>query len=223
MERGVGGILVSVLVPDLEVGVVVGRGCRVDPAPAEMETEIAALVSRARTRADDESVRKAVRDMLRHGRYKPTGRGKPASEYLVQAAREDRFPRINNLVDINNMVSLESMLPISLIDLSRAGRDRFFVRRGREGESYVFNSAGQTIELTDLVVVARMPEDVPSANPVKDAMETKLTDASTEVMAVLYAPRSLGQVLAEASRSFARALERWGGARDVACEVLTGS
>jgi hypothetical protein len=29
----------------------------------------------------DEEVRAAVRDLLRHGGYKPTGRGKPASEY----------------------------------------------------------------------------------------------------------------------------------------------
>lgn len=33
-----------------------------------------------------ENVRSAVRDMLRHGGYKPTGRGKPASEHLVRAA-----------------------------------------------------------------------------------------------------------------------------------------
>ena len=39
----------------------------------------------------EESLRSAVRDMLRHGGYKPTGRGKPASEYLVRAANEDRF------------------------------------------------------------------------------------------------------------------------------------
>ena len=31
-----------------------------------------------------EELRAAVRDMLRQGGYKPTGRGKPASEYLVR-------------------------------------------------------------------------------------------------------------------------------------------
>jgi len=33
----------------------------------------------------DDSVRKAVRDLLRHGGYKPTGRGKPASEKVIIA------------------------------------------------------------------------------------------------------------------------------------------
>ncbi len=36
--------------------------------------------------AREEETRRAVRDLLRHGGYKPTGRGKPASEYLVRAA-----------------------------------------------------------------------------------------------------------------------------------------
>ncbi len=38
----------------------------------------------------DDAVRSAVRDLLRHGGYKPTGRGKPASEYLIRAAEGDR-------------------------------------------------------------------------------------------------------------------------------------
>ncbi|MBL8945926.1 MAG: hypothetical protein JNK45_22370, partial [Myxococcales bacterium] len=33
----------------------------------------------------DEAVRTAVRKLLRHGGYKPSGRGKPASEYLLGA------------------------------------------------------------------------------------------------------------------------------------------
>ena len=36
--------------------------------------------------ARSEELRKAVRDLLRHGGYKPTGRGKPSCEYLVRAA-----------------------------------------------------------------------------------------------------------------------------------------
>ena len=37
-----------------------------------------------------EEVRVATRDLLRHGGYKPTGRGKPASEYLVRAVGEGK-------------------------------------------------------------------------------------------------------------------------------------
>ncbi len=47
-------------------------------------------------------VRRRVRDMLRHGHYKPTGRGKPASEFLLQAALSGSFPHVRCPVDVNN-------------------------------------------------------------------------------------------------------------------------
>ena len=38
-----------------------------------------------------EEVRGAVRDLLRHGVFKPTGRSKPASEYLIKAVEKGWF------------------------------------------------------------------------------------------------------------------------------------
>src|SRR5215207_5167580 len=52
--------------------------------------------------ARDEAVRADVRDMLRHGGYKPTGRGKPASEHLLRAATEGHLGAINVAVDACN-------------------------------------------------------------------------------------------------------------------------
>jgi len=68
----------------------------------------------------DDVLRSHVRDLLRHGGYKPTGRGKPASEYLVRAVAEAGLSSINLAVDVCNAVSLHSGLPISVVDLSRA-------------------------------------------------------------------------------------------------------
>ncbi|HMI91950.1 MAG TPA: hypothetical protein VK509_11330, partial [Polyangiales bacterium] len=67
----------------------------------------------------DETVRANIRDLLRHGGYKPTGRGKPASEYLVRAAAEGALGSINAAVDVCNAVSLHSGLPISVVDQDR--------------------------------------------------------------------------------------------------------
>ena len=67
-----------------------------------------------------EDVRRAVRDLLRHGGYKPTGRGKPASEYLVRAANDGNLISINAAVDACNVASLHSGLPISVVDLDLA-------------------------------------------------------------------------------------------------------
>ena len=217
----VGGIevLLEVEGPAGAYGVVVARGCTTQPSSGALAEALDAAVAEAAARPEGDPVTPAVRDLLRFGRYKPTGRGKPASEYLVKAAREGRFPRINNLVDINNLVSVTSRLPISLVDLGRAGTDRFVIRRGRAGEAYVFNATEQVIDVQDLLLVARLPADAPCANPVKDSMATKLTDASADVMAVLYGPAALAAEVAEATERFARALERWGGAREVSSAV----
>src|SRR5688572_4923349 len=61
----------------------------------------------------DDGVREAVRALLRHGGFKPTGRSKPASEYLLKAVREGLLSSINLAVDVCNVVSLHSGLPIS--------------------------------------------------------------------------------------------------------------
>jgi len=211
----VGGVQMQVLLPTGRYGVVVARGCTVAPSSGPLEAALVQATEAEKTRPDRQELTRTVRDLFRHGKYKPTGRGKPASEYLVKAACEDRFPRINNLVDINNLISLQSGLPISLVDLGRAGTSQFSLRHGREGESYVFNAGGQVIGLQDLIVVARLPEDEACANAVKDSMATKLTDDAKDVMAVLYAPEALQAQLEAATQRFAELLVQWGGASAV--------
>ena len=202
------------------VGVVVARGCQPGPATAELEAALDDAIARAKTLSGEETVTRPVRDLLRFGVYKPTGRGKPASEYLLKAARTDAFPRIQGLVDLNNLVSLETLLPISLIDLERAEVKDFTVRRGRAGEAYVFNSVGQRIELQDLLLVARGSADAPCANPVKDSMDTKLGEAPSDVMAVIYSPGALADRLEQAGRRFAEGFRAWGGAASVEVAYL---
>jgi DNA/RNA-binding domain of Phe-tRNA-synthetase-like protein len=207
---------------DVVVGLAELSAVQVGASPTELRDELARAVARAKTRSDDDvaAVRSAVRNMLRYARYKPTGRAKPASEYLLGAAREDRFPTINNLVDINNLVSLEFLLPISIVDLERnpsleratpSPVERFVLRRGRAGESYLFNETGQAIDLCDLLLVARLPDDTPCANPVKDSMATKVVATTRRALGVIYAPSGLHSRLGEALQAFGNALERWSG------------
>src|SRR4051812_13679393 len=66
--------------------------------------------------SSSDELRGHVRDLLRHGGYKPTGRGKPASEYLLKAAAEG-MTSINAAVDACNVASLHSGIPISVVDL----------------------------------------------------------------------------------------------------------
>lgn len=220
MPTKIADVSLDLRVEEASVGIIVARGCTTESACAPLQAALDEEIRRARAREGTDDIKRVVRDLLRHGKYKPTGRGKPASEYLLKSAAEDRFPHINNLVDINNLISLRSLLPISLVDLSRAQTGTFAIRRGLPDESYVFNPAGQVIGLQDLLLVSRLPDDVPCANPVKDSMATKLDDTSRDVMAVLYAPPALADVLAQATRDFAEALTQWGGHPAVEHRVL---
>jgi len=150
----------------------------------------------------DDAVRTAVRDLLRHGGYKPTGRGKPASEYLVRAVTEGALNSINAAVDACNVVSLHSGLPISVVDLSLA-KAPFRVGLAPEGASYVFNQGGQTIDLAGLLCL--FDADGPCANAVKDSQRTKTTPQTTTTLSILWGTSALpGR--AQAAASWYRAL-----------------
>ena len=158
--------------------------------------------------------RQLVRRMLRHGKYRPSGRGKPSSEYLLRAALAGSFPAVNGPVDVNNTISLESGFPASIFDVALCGRE-LLLRHGLAEESYVFNKAGQSIDLEDLLVVCRRDDAawVPCGNPVKDSMSTKISSATTDVIAVLYVPADEPMSLTEQwACSFAELLQQVCGA-----------
>jgi len=131
----------------------------------------------------------AVRDMLRHGAYKPAGRSKPSSEYLLAAALDGSFPFVNGPVDANNAASLAYGYPASIFDFGISGGE-LLLKRGGAGDSYVFNPSGQEIDLEDLLCVWKKEgEDWrPIGNPVKDAMTTKVFEGCGSIVAVIYAP-----------------------------------
>ena len=131
----------------------------------------------------DEAVRSAVRDLLRHSGYKPTGRGKPASEYLVRAATEGALGSINAAVDVCNAVSLHSGFPVSVVDLDRA-RAPFRIAVAPAGASYVFNASEQEIDLAGLLCL--FDAEGPCANGVRDAQRTKTRDATTATLSVVW-------------------------------------
>lgn len=164
----------------------------------------------------DESVRRAVRDLLRHGGYKPTGRGKPASEYLLGALADGAFPSINAAVDACNAVSLHSGLPISVVDLDRA-RPPFSISIPEPGSVYVFNASGQTIDVGGLVCL--FDADGPCANAVKDAQRTKTNGSTRRTLSVVWGTSALPGRTAAAVRWYRQLLEACGAVTiDVALE-----
>ncbi len=142
-------------------------------------------------------VKDAVRALLRHGGYKPSGRGKPASEYLAQAAAEGRFPVVNPAVDVCNHVSLHSGLPISVIDLDLATAP-LSIAVCAEGTSYVFNPSGQTIDAGGLCALCDVAG--PCGTPVKDAQRTKTHAGTRTLLSIVWGTRALEGRTAAATR-----------------------
>ena len=170
----------------LELGLLAAR-CEPGLASPEWLRELLAADAPAPI-GRDEAVRGAVRDLLRSKTYKPTGRGKPASEYLVRAAEERKLGSINAAVDLNNVVSLHSGLPISVVDVERL-HPPLEVGLAGEGASYVFNASGQEIRVDGLLCL--MDAEGPCANAVKDAQRTKTDAQSGELLYLLWGTREI--------------------------------
>jgi DNA/RNA-binding domain of Phe-tRNA-synthetase-like protein len=170
-----------------------------------------------------EATRKAVRGALKVGGFSPTGRSKPASEYLLADLRErGSFNHISGPVDVNNVVSLETVLPISLLDGSKFG-GAATVRIGGEGEGYVFNNAGQWLDVKRCIVTcAGAAPGLPLGTPVKDSMAGKVFDGCTHFLGVIYGASELyaHDALWQVAQRMADLLARETGGEIVQVSVL---
>ena len=159
--------------------------------------------------ASDDRVRAAIRDVLRHGGYKPTGRGKPASEYLLRAAEQNALSSINIAVDLCNIVSLHSGLPISVIDLDRSALP-CSLRIADDQASYVFNASGQVISVGGLLCLC--DSEGPCANAVKDSQRTKTHGATRRTLSVVWGARALADRTEQTAQWYEALSRQHGGA-----------
>jgi len=210
-------------VRDLAVGLVIVSGARIEESEVELREHCDATVRRVRAAGADggDARRAAVRQLLRHGGFKPSGRNKPAQEYLLRAAtQEGRLPAISSVVDVINAVSLSSGLPISLLSLDRVGAN-LLIRYGRPEEQFVFNQAGQQLDVHGLLCLCAVEGGAsrPVGSPVKDSMAGKVDRQDRHLLACLYAPRSevFNAELAGYCQQLNDGFTRWCGAES--CQV----
>ena len=164
--------------------------------------------------ATDANVKLQVRNLLRHGGFKPAGRSKPASEYLLKAAAGGFLSPINPVVDACNVVSLHSGLPISVVDLDLI-RGGLSVQVCPSGVSYVFNASGQEIRLDGLVCL--YDEEGACANAVKDAQRTKTHPETRRVGCLIWGSKELPGRAQEAADWYRSLLEEVGAETVVVC------
>ncbi len=213
-------------VRELAVGLVEATGLTIAAADGELVEYCRESVRRtvAEGPQGGDERRQAVRRLLRLGGFKPSGRSKPAQEYLLRVAQqEEQWPNILNAVDVLNVVSLRSGLPISMIAVGRLGSP-LVIRYGLPGESFVFNQAGQLLDLEGLICICG-PEgehSIPFGTPVKDSQLAKVTAADAHVLACIFAPSSLltPDGLLEWVNELASGLRKWCSVERVDARLL---
>ena len=135
-----------------------------------------------------EEVKPTVRDLLRCGGFKPSGRSKPACEYLIGAVEKGKMSSINPAVDCCNVVSLYAGLPISVVD-ANLGRGPWRIGIADPDTEYVFNPSGQVISIGGLISL--FDADGPCGGPVKDSQRTKTHPGTTETLSIVWGTQSL--------------------------------
>lgn len=212
-------IKASNLCRGLTAGIVIARGIRIADSGEKQRAELEEAARAYSSYLQPPETSEAVRNMLRTGGFKPSGRNKPASEYLMRAAREGVFPFINNAVDVINLLSLQWGLPISLLDLDAAG-DCIDIKIAPKGESFIFNRSGQSLDISGLMSVYGGGR--PIGSPVKDSMAGKLTGGSSNAIAVIYAPSELCDRLDTDMycRALAKRMREYANAEETAAFVI---
>lgn len=174
----------------------------------EVLAQMAALLPRLRTTLQDTP----LADMPNLGEArlaykafgKDPGRFRISSEALYRRVRQNKdLYRINNIVDINNLVSLESGFSLGSYNLDALEGPLVF-RLGREGETY----AG--IGKTDMNL-HRMPlladELGAFGSPTSDSTRAMVTGTTQRILTVIYgfsAPESLERTLLLAKERFVK-------------------
>src|ERR1700739_1012064 len=155
-------------------------------APPELDEALRGCEERIAKLPEPRAVLEASSIAATRAAYKALGkdpaRYRGSAEALLRRLIAGKgMPRINNVVDVINLVSLESRLPIGLYDLAHVeGAIQF--RAGRAGETY--KGIGKyDLNLEGLPLFG--DEQGPHGSSTSDSERTMVTVATTRVLAII--------------------------------------
>ncbi len=206
------------------LGVVEAEGVCVRSEAPEVWEELERLAARLRERyagrapSEIEGLQ-AARELYRRTGEDPT-KTRPSSEALLRRAlRGQPLPRVNSLVDLCNLCSLDFLLPIGLYDLDRV-RGEVEVRLGRPGEFY--ESLGKGLLRVEGRLVVCDGEG-PIGSPTNDSVRTAITLRTRRALALVFGPASYPSAwMRQHVEEFARRLGSFGVAESVRWGVVGG-
>ena len=114
---------------------------------------------------------------------KDPGRLRVSSEALYRRIRQGKeLYRVNNVVDINNLVSVRTGFSVGSYDQARLSGP-IALRLGKTGETY----AGIGKDAVDLYRLSLLADaNGPFGSPSSDSTRTMITDACTSILTVIY-------------------------------------
>lgn len=164
----------------------VAADVRAGESPVALEEQLRACEERIASLAEPRAVLESPVILAARAGYKALGKDPAryrgsAEALLRRLIAVKRLPRINSVVDVINLVSVESRLPIGLYDLAHVQGGIVF-RAGRPGETY--KGIGKyDLNLEDLPLFADAIG--PHGSPTSDSERTMVTAATTNVLAIL--------------------------------------
>ncbi|HXC88469.1 MAG TPA: phenylalanine--tRNA ligase beta subunit-related protein [Candidatus Cybelea sp.] len=182
--------------------------------PAGLDQELRACEEKILRLEEPKAVLEAPAILAARAAYKALGkdpaRYRGSAEALLRRVIAGKgLPRINNVVDVINYVSVDSRLPVGLYDLAHVQGDIVF-RAGRAGETY--KGIGKyDLNLEGLPVFCDAAG--PHGSPTSDSERTMVTEATKRVIAIIISfggPKDI-------SSDLVKTLAVWG---HVTCSLL---
>jgi DNA/RNA-binding domain of Phe-tRNA-synthetase-like protein len=154
--------------------------------PLALEEEMRLREAEILRLRDPRSLLESPKILATRAGYKALGkdpaRYRGSAEALLRRILNGKgLPQINSVVDVTNLISVESRLPIGLYDLAHVKGD-FVFRPGRAGETY--KGIGKyDLNLDGLPVFS--DAEGPHGSPTSDSERTMVTPATRSVAAIL--------------------------------------
>ncbi len=193
-----------------------------DPLPATFDAERDQVIARwsaiatERAQADLPGLAE-VRALFHRLDIDPT-KTRPSSEALLRRVLQGKgLPRVNPVVDVCNLCSLEFQLPLGLYDRDRV-HGAIRARAGRDGEGYE-GIRKDHVNLAGRLLLA--DDEGPFGAPTSDSLRSAITDRTGRLLVVVFCPseRAPSELTAALER-IADRLTRFCGSQVMAVRVL---
>jgi DNA/RNA-binding domain of Phe-tRNA-synthetase-like protein len=189
---------IQIKLPGVKLGIVEAENVRVEAQHPDLTTLLDEVCARKQKEftveslAEAESIR-AIRALFRGWGMDPS-KYRPASEALLRRVVQGKgLYRVSNVVDISNLVSIETGWPLGCYDRSRIDIP-VILRHGLAGESYE-GIGKKTWNLEGRPVLADPAG--PFGSPISDSTRSMITESAKNVVIVIYVPEKSSDATAE--------------------------